>query len=94
MFAALYPQAVDVPDFGRIGATAKKVGGWGRLAELLWQHSARPPSGDVLSYIEAAIKTNGKTSTKAPAKTAAGAKSYEELKSAYVPKGWEDIIEH
>lgn len=53
MFRTLYPQAVDVPDFGYIGKVANKVGGAGRLAELLWQHSAKPPSGDVLAYIQA-----------------------------------------
>lgn len=92
MFKALYPSAVDVPNFGRIGATAKKLGGWGRLAELLWQHSAKPPSGDVLSYIEAAAKSNGKarlSNAPEPMPT-----DYEGLKAKYVPVGWEGIIEH
>lgn len=92
MFKSLYPSAVDVPGFGRIGATAKKLGGWGRLAELLWQHSAKPPSGDVLSYIEVAAKSNGKarlSNAPEPMPT-----DYEGLKAKYVPAGWEGIIEH
>jgi hypothetical protein len=56
MFRTLYPAAVDAPDFGYIGKVANKVGGAGRLAELLWQHSAKPPSGDVLAYIQESIK--------------------------------------
>lgn len=59
MFTALYPTH-DPPDFGRIGTTAKRVGGAGRLAELLWQHSTKPPTGNVLDYIEGAVSKNGK----------------------------------
>jgi hypothetical protein len=55
MFAILYP-GLDPPDFGYIGKTAKAVGGAGRLAELLWQFSTRPPTGDVLAYIQAGAK--------------------------------------
>ena len=50
MFKVLYPDH-DLPAFGYIGTTARKVGGAGRLAELLWQNSTRPPTGDVLAYI-------------------------------------------
>lgn len=57
MFRTLYPAAVDVPDYGYIGKVANKVGGAGRLAELLWQHSAKPPSGDVLAYIQESVKS-------------------------------------
>lgn len=92
MFKALYPKAVDVPDYGRIGATAKHLGGWGRLAELLWQHSAKPPSGDVLAYIEAASKSNGKTPHK-PAQAERMPEDYASLKAKFVGK-FEDIIEH
>jgi len=62
MFVALYP-AHDAPEFGYLGKVARQVGGVGRLAELLWQHSARPPTGDVLAYCAAAAKSggNGKT---------------------------------
>jgi hypothetical protein len=49
MFIALYPGR-DAPDFSYIGRVAKIVGGHGRLAELLWQASTRPPTGDVLAY--------------------------------------------
>ena len=55
MFETLYPGAVDVPSFAYIGRVANKVGGAGRLAELLWQNAAKPPSGDVLAYIQAQV---------------------------------------
>jgi len=41
----------DVPEFGYLGKVATQVGGAGRLAELFWQYSAKPPTGDVLAYI-------------------------------------------
>lgn len=44
---------LDLPAYGRLGKVAKRVGGAGRLADLLWRQTAAPPSGDVLSYIEA-----------------------------------------
>lgn len=50
MYIVLYP-GTDPPGYGYIGKTARQVGGAGRLAELLWQHSTRPPTGDVLAYL-------------------------------------------
>ena len=50
MFEVLYPGR-DPPDYGYLGKIAKKVSGAGRLAELLWQHSTKPPKGDILAYI-------------------------------------------
>lgn len=44
------------PEFGYLGKVAKQVGGAGRLAELFWQYSAKPPTGDVLAYIQKAHK--------------------------------------
>lgn len=58
MCRVLYP-GLDPPDFGYIGRVAKKVGGAGRLADLLWQHSTRPPTGDLLAYIQQVAKGNG-----------------------------------
>jgi len=58
MFETLYPGAVDVPSFAYIGRVANKVGGAGRLAELLWQNAAKPPSGDVLAYIQAQVQAH------------------------------------
>lgn len=40
----------DPPDFGYVGKIARKVGGAGRLAELMWLASPKPPSGDILAY--------------------------------------------
>jgi len=49
MYEALYPGR-DPPAFGYMGKVARQLGGAGRLAELLWQNSTRPPTGDVLAY--------------------------------------------
>lgn len=43
----------DAPDFGRIGAFAKRVGGAGMALELIWSTISRPPNGNVLDYLEA-----------------------------------------
>lgn len=55
MHLSLYPGR-DPPSFGYIGKVARKVGGAGRLAELLWQNSTRPPTGDVLAYVQGVAK--------------------------------------
>lgn len=63
MFETLYPGR-DPPDYGYIAKTAKRVGGYGRLAELLWQHSTKPPTGDVLAYVQTVSKhRDGKRTT-------------------------------
>lgn len=49
MHKALFPGR-DPPEFGYMGKMARDVGGAGRMAELLWQASTRPPTGDVLRY--------------------------------------------
>lgn len=43
-----------LPDYGYLGKVAKAVGGAGRLAEIMWQLSTKPPTGDILAYILAA----------------------------------------
>lgn len=63
MCETLYP-GLDPPAYGYLGKVAKKVGGAGRLADLLWQHSSRPPTGDLLSYIQKVAKGNGNGSYK------------------------------
>jgi len=55
MFMTLYSDS-DAPDFGYIGKAARTVGGASRLAELMWQHCTRPPSGDVLRYLMAVAR--------------------------------------
>jgi hypothetical protein len=55
MFVALYPGR-EPPEYSYLGKVARKVGGAGRLAEWLWLCSPKPPSGDVLAYIQAAAK--------------------------------------
>jgi len=51
----LYP-ANAPPDYGYMGKVAKVVGGAGRMADLLWQHSTRPPTGDVLAFLQEVAK--------------------------------------
>lgn len=48
----------DVPDYGYLGKAAKVVGGAGRLAELMWQATTKPPTGDVLAYLMAQAKAS------------------------------------
>lgn len=62
MCETLYP-GLDPPAFSYIGKVARKVGGAGRLADLLWQHSTRPPTGDLLAYIQGVAKGNGRANT-------------------------------
>lgn len=65
MFERLYPRK-ELPTYAYLGRVAQNVGGAGRLAELLWQHSTRPPTGDVLRYVQGVTKSgdghNGKGS--------------------------------
>ena len=59
MFMTLYPDK-EPPAYPYINRVARKVGGAERFAHLLWENSVRPPTGDVLAYIQGANK--GKTS--------------------------------
>jgi len=63
MITALYPGR-DPPDFGYIARVARSVGGAGRLADLLWQHSTRPPTGDVLAYVQKVAKGGKRHATR------------------------------
>lgn len=57
----------DVPEYGYLGRAAKAVGGAGRLAELMWQATTKPPTGDVLAYLMASAKGgNGRSSRRKP----------------------------
>lgn len=51
IYTLCYGEA-EAPTFSRLGMVARKVGGAGRLADLLWQYTSRPPTGDILSYLE------------------------------------------
>ena len=59
MITTLYPDH-DPPAYAYIAKVAKRLGGAGRLAELLWQNSTRPPTGDILAYCQA-VATKQKT---------------------------------
>jgi hypothetical protein len=52
----------EMPSYGRLGKVATQVGGAGRLAQLFWELSARPPTGDVLSYIQKTHAKKGRES--------------------------------
>lgn len=71
MFGVLFPGR-DPPDYPYIGRVAKTVGGSGRLAELMWTASARPPTGDPLRFCMGIAKGqrrrqgNGKQPANAP----------------------------
>ena len=71
----------DLPSYGYLGKVAKKVGGAGRLAELMWRLTAKPPTGDVLAYIQGIAKhqaqqTQDKTGQLSPADLAAMQEEY------------------
>lgn len=55
MITTLFP-GLDPPDYGYIGRVARDIGGPGRLAELLWTASARPPTGDILRFCQGIAK--------------------------------------
>jgi hypothetical protein len=69
MFEVLYPGR-DPPGYGYLGRVGRAVGGAGRLAELLWQHSTRPPTGDVLAYILAVVQRERQRFVSKPAEPA------------------------
>lgn len=50
----------DLPEYGYLGKVARTVGGAGRLAEVMWQLSTKPPTGDILAYILAQYKAQGR----------------------------------
>jgi len=78
MCEVLYP-GLDPPTFGRIGTVARKVGGAGRLADLLWQCTPHPPTGDLMSYIEGVAKNGNHRNRNKP-----------EPEPVEVATGWED----
>jgi len=79
MIEVLHPSLVEFPDFGYIGKTAKKVGGAGRLAVLIWETAAKNVTGDLLAYIMA--MTNGRTKDQEPA-------GFKSLKAYANSQGW------
>jgi len=62
MIQTLMPDLVEQPDFGYIGKTARKVGGAGRLATLIWQASSQKVDGDLMAYCQAMAKSQAKDS--------------------------------
>lgn len=54
-YVACFGEA-GAPDYGRIGRVAKEIGGAGLLARRFLELAGCPPSGDVLSYIQAGAK--------------------------------------
>lgn len=70
-YQALFPGR-DPPDYGRVGAFAKRVKGAGRAWQLLWQAAAARPAGDPIDYAEGIAK-NGNGQRVAPDPPAASA---------------------
>ena len=68
MIRTLFKNPGEV-DYGYVGKVARTVGGAGRLGQLLWEASARPPSGDILAYVQGMAK-KGKPADKAKGKAA------------------------
>ncbi len=50
-FMQAYLPNNELPAHSYIAKTAKDVGGWGRLLDLLWQQVPRPPTGDALAFV-------------------------------------------
>lgn len=46
----------EMPDYGYVNRAAAKVGGPGRLLDLLWQQVPRPPTGDALAYVMGIVR--------------------------------------
>lgn len=59
MYQTLFPDN-PLPSFGRVGTTAKRVGGPARLGQLMWEAATKRPVGCVLDYIEATEKARKK----------------------------------
>lgn len=59
IYVLCFGEHEDMPDYGYLGAAARKVGGAGRLAELMWLQVTNPPKGDILAYLIAKA-TGGK----------------------------------
>jgi hypothetical protein len=85
LMVALYGDA-DLPDFGYIGKTASRVGGWGYLATRLWELSARPPNGDILAYILAEHKGKEGKKFYTNGKSAAGSLEWGAVLDSQVPE--------
>jgi len=68
IYVLCFGEHEDIPDYGYLGSAARKVGGAGRLAELMWLQVTSPPKGDILAYLMARHKghkvgtSNGGTS--------------------------------
>lgn len=51
---------IDAPTHGRLGAFAGRLGSWGQALDAIWTCTARPPNGDILSYLEKAKPNRAK----------------------------------
>ncbi len=64
MCEILYP-GLDPPAYGYVGKVAKKLHA-GRLADLLWQHSSHPPTGDLMAYIQGVARNGNRNNGSKP----------------------------
>ncbi len=83
LFMQTYLPNNELPEHGYIAKSAKAVGGWGRMLDLLWQQVPRPPTGDVLAFVLRVHehRGNGRDSPRASPVPL-------ERKVADIPKGW------
>lgn len=58
MVQSLRPDYTEAINYGLIGATARTVGGWGRLVQLVWEN-ANKVNGDIFRYCQQVAKANG-----------------------------------
>jgi hypothetical protein len=101
MVATLYPyyKERDLPDYGYIGKVAKKVGGAGYLAKLIWRCAEHSPEGNLMNYVQQVYKNggsngrrgkgNGSTGTGAP-----GARDHNTPTSEQIARDRELLEEH
>ena len=59
MIDTLFPDG-DGIHYGRVVRVARQVGGYGRLAQLIWQANSYRPTGDILSYCIGLARGNSK----------------------------------
>lgn len=92
-YSMLFPGR-DRPDYGRMGAFAKRVKGPGRAWQLLWQAASQRPAGDPLDYAEGIARNNGKSQAKGRRTPAAEMGDDARARRRYIEGPYAEFIEH
>jgi hypothetical protein len=82
MIEVLFP-GTPLPSYQYIGRAARQVGGPGRLADLLWQAAARPPTGDLLRYCQGMAKGGNGRAEEVPDPAEVRERVHEILRERY-----------